>query len=68
MFVAGHVRVDDGAFPWAAVTFHQFMHFGRLVMVQGSFRIRKDRLPFVVAAERNCVLSDELVGMQPRLD
>src|SRR6266496_3974046 len=35
--LAGHVRVDDGAFLGGGSTFHQFMHIGRLVMVQGSY-------------------------------
>jgi len=34
--LAGHVRVDDSAFLGGGSTFHQFMHIGRLVMVQGS--------------------------------
>src|SRR5206468_10227430 len=34
--VDGHVRVDDSAFLGGGSTFHQFMHVGRLVMVQGS--------------------------------
>ena len=34
--LAGHVRVDNGAFLGGGSTFHQFMHIGRLVMVQGS--------------------------------
>ena len=33
--------VDDGAFLGGGSTFHQFMHIGRLVMVQGSSAIRK---------------------------
>ncbi len=36
--LAGHVRVDDGAFLGGGSTFHQSMHIGRLVMVQGSSR------------------------------
>jgi len=62
--LAGHVRVDDGAFLGGGSTFHQFMHIGRLVMVQGSSAFGKDLPPFVVAAERNCVFGLNIVGMR----
>src|SRR5205809_7373514 len=53
--LGGFVRVDDGAFLGGASTFHQFMHVGRFVMVQGSSAFGKDLPPFVIAAERNSV-------------
>jgi len=62
--LAGHVRVDDAAFLGGGSTFHQFMHGGRLVMVQGSSAFGKDLPPFVVAAERNCVFGLNIVGMR----
>ena len=62
--LAGHVRVDDGAFLGGGSTFHQFMHIGRLVMVQGSSAFGKNLPPFVVAAERNCVFGLNIVGMR----
>ncbi len=62
--LAGHVRVDDGAFLGGGSTFHQFMHIGRLVMVQGSSAFGKDLPPFVVAAERNCIFGLNIVGMR----
>ncbi len=62
--LAGHVRVDDGAFLGGGSTFHQFMHIGRLVMVQGSSAFGKDLPPFVVAAERNYVFGLNIVGMR----
>ena len=62
--LAGHVRVDDGAFLGGGSTFHQFMHIGRLVMVQGSSAFGKDLPPFVVAAERNSVFGLNVVGMR----
>jgi UDP-N-acetylglucosamine acyltransferase len=62
--LAGHVRVDDGAFLGGASTFHQFMHVGRLVMVQGSSAFGKDLPPFVIAAERNCVFGVNAVGLR----
>ena len=62
--LAGYVRVDDGAFLGGGSTFHQFMHIGRLVMVQGSSAFGKDLPPFVIAAERNFVFGLNIVGMR----
>jgi len=62
--LAGHVRVDDGAFLGGGSTFHQFMHIGRLVMVQGSSAFGKDLPPFVIAAERNSVFGLNMIGMR----
>src|SRR5882724_6371114 len=62
--LAGHVRVDDGAFLGGGSTFHQFMHIGRLVMVQGSSAFGKDIPPFVIAAERNYVFGVNVVGLR----
>jgi UDP-N-acetylglucosamine acyltransferase len=62
--LAGYVRVDDGAFLGGGSTFHQFMHIGRLVMVQGSSAFGKDLPPFVVAAERNSVFGINAVGLR----
>jgi len=62
--LAGHVRVDDGAFLGGGSTFHQHMHIGRLVMVQGSSAFGKDLPPFVIAAERNYVFGLNIVGLR----
>ena len=62
--LAGHVRVDDGAFLGGGSTFHQFMHIGRLVMIQGSSAFGKDLPPFVIAAERNSVFGVNVVGLR----
>jgi UDP-N-acetylglucosamine acyltransferase len=62
--LAGYVQVDDGAFLGGGSTFHQFMHIGRLVMVQGSSAFGKDLPPFVVAAERNSVFGVNVVGLR----
>jgi UDP-N-acetylglucosamine acyltransferase len=62
--LAGYVRVDDGAFLGGGSTFHQFMHIGRLVMVQGSSAFGKDLPPFVIAAERNSVFGANVVGLR----
>ena len=62
--LAGYVRVDDGAFLGGGSTFHQFMHIGRLVIVQGSSAFGKDIPPFVIAAERNYVFGLNVVGLR----
>ena len=62
--LAGHVRIDDGAFLGGGSTFHQFMRIGRLVMVQGSSAFGKDLPPFVIAAERNYVFGLNTVGLR----
>src|SRR5881394_1467353 len=62
--LGGFVRVDDGAFLGGASTFHQFMHIGRLVMVQGSSAFGKDLPPFVIAAERNSVFGLNMIGLR----
>jgi len=62
--LAGFVRVDDSAFLGGGSTFHQFMHVGRLVMVQGSSAFGKDLPPFVVAAERNYVFGLNVIGLR----
>lgn len=62
--LAGHVRVDDGVFLGGGSTFHQHMHIGRLVMVQGSSAFGKDLPPFVIAAERNFVFGLNVIGMR----
>jgi len=62
--LAGHVRVDNGAFLGGGSTFHQHMHIGRLVMVQGSSAFGKDLPPFVMAAERNSVFGLNVLGLR----
>jgi UDP-N-acetylglucosamine acyltransferase len=62
--LAGHVRVDDQAFLGGGSTFHQHMHVGRLVMVQGSSAFGKDLPPFTIAAERNCIFGINVIGLK----
>ena len=62
--LAGHVRVDDAAFLGGGSTFHQHMHVGRLVMVQGSSAFGKDLPPFVIAAERSSVFGINVIGLK----
>ena len=62
--LAGHVRVDDQAFLGGGSTFHQYMHVGRLVMVQGSSAFGKDLPPFTIAAERNSIFGINVIGLK----
>src|SRR4029077_17907031 len=62
--LAGYVRVDDSAFLGGGSTFHQFMHIGRLVMVQGSSAFGRDLPPFVIAAESNSVFGVNVVVLR----
>jgi UDP-N-acetylglucosamine acyltransferase len=62
--LAGHVRVDDGAFLGGGCLFHQHMHVGRLVMAQGGSAFGKDLPPFLIAAERNYVIGVNVVGLR----
>jgi len=62
--LAGHVRVDDQAFLGGGSTFHQYMHIGRLVMVQGSSAFGKDLPPFTIAAERNSIFGINVIGLK----
>ena len=62
--LAGYVQVDDGAFLGGGSTFHQFIHIGRLVMVQGMSGFGKDVPPFVVAAEHNSVFGVNVIGLR----
>lgn len=62
--LAGYVRVDDEAFLGGGSTFHQHMHVGRLVMVQGSSAFGKDLPPFTIAAERNSIFGINVIGLK----
>ena len=62
--LGGYVRVDDAAFLGGGSMFHQHMHVGRLVMVQGSSAFGKDLPPFIIAAERNFVFGLNVIGLR----
>ena len=62
--LGGYVRVDNGAFLGGGSVFHQFVHIGRLAIVQGGSAFGKDVPPFVVAAERNYVFGLNVVAMR----
>jgi UDP-N-acetylglucosamine acyltransferase len=46
--LAGHVRIEDGAFLAGGAGVHQFTRVGRLAMVAGLTKLVQDALPFVI--------------------
>ena len=64
VLLGGYVMVDDQAFLGGGSVFHQNMHIGRLVIVQGASAFGKDIPPFVIAAERNYVFGLNTVGLR----
>jgi UDP-N-acetylglucosamine acyltransferase len=62
--LGGYVRVDGGAFLGGGCVFHQYMHVGRLAMVQGGSAFGKDIPPFVIAAGRNYVFGLNVIGLR----
>ncbi len=62
--LGGYASVADGAFLGGGSTFHQFLHVGRLAMVQGGSGFSKDVPPFVTAAIRNFVVGLNMIGMR----
>jgi len=59
--LAGHVRIDDGAFIGGGSRFHQGIRLGRLVMAEGRFT--KNLPPFLSAA-KNQVYGMNIVGLR----
>lgn len=62
--LGGYVAIDDGAFLGGGSIFHQFMHVGRLAMIQGGAGFSKDIPPFLIAAEINFVFGVNAVGLR----
>lgn len=59
--LAGHVRIDDGAFIGGGSRFHQSIRIGRLVMAEGRFT--KNLPPFMSAA-KNQVYGMNILGLR----
>jgi UDP-N-acetylglucosamine acyltransferase len=59
--LAGHVRIDDGAFIGGGSRFHQGIRIGRLVMAEGRFT--KNLPPFLSAA-KNQVYGMNILGLR----
>jgi len=65
VMLAGHVSVGDQAYLAGAVGVHQFCRIGRLAMVGGQARIKKDVPPFVVIDDATSfVVGLNLVGLR----
>ena len=59
--LAGHLRIDDGAFIGGGSRFHQGIRIGRLVMAEGRFT--KNLPPFMSAA-KNQVYGMNIIGLR----
>ena len=59
--LAGHVRIDDGAFIGGGSRFHQGIRIGRLVMAEGRFT--KNLPPFLSAA-KNQIYGINILGLR----
>jgi UDP-N-acetylglucosamine acyltransferase len=64
VLMAGHVRIDDGAFLGGGSVFHQFIHIGRLAMVRGGCRFSKNIPPFCVGAGTNLAMGLNAIGLR----
>ena len=62
--LGGHVQIQDRAFLGGGATFHQYVHVGRLAMVQGRSGFSKDIPPFVIGAIRNVVVGVNVIGLR----
>jgi len=64
--LAGHVRVDDGAFISGNTVVHQFIRIGRLTMLGGGSSLTQDLLPFsmTTTSARNSLSGLNVVGMR----
>ena len=64
VLMAGHVKVDDGAFLGGGSVFHQFIRVGRLAMVRGGCRFSKDIPPYCVGAGTNLAMGLNSIGLR----
>ena len=64
---AGEVVVDDFAIISAEVLFHQFIHIGSFVMIQGGSRTSQDIPPYVIAGKEPIRYAGiNLIGLRRR--
>ena len=64
---AGEVVVDDNAIISATVLFHQFIHIGSYVMIQGGSRTSQDIPPFIIAGKEPIRYAGiNLIGLRRR--
>jgi UDP-N-acetylglucosamine acyltransferase len=63
--LGGHVTVDDKAYLSGGVAVHQFCRIGRLAMVGGLARVRRDVPPFVlIDGDTTMVVGLNKVGLR----
>ena len=64
---AGEVEVDDNAIISAEVLFHQFIHIGGYVMIQGGSRTSQDIPPYIIAGKEPIRFAGvNLIGLRRR--
>lgn len=62
--LAGHVKVESGAFISGNVVFHQFCRIGRLAMIGGFTGVNKDVPPYMLVRGPSTVRGINLVGLR----
>jgi len=62
--LAGHVKVEKGAFISGNVVFHQFCHIGRYSMIGGFTGVNKDVPPYMLVRGPSAIRGVNLVGMR----
>ena len=67
VMLAGHVKVEDGAYLSGAVAVHQYCRIGALAMVGGQAHVNKDVPPFVtVDGLSSLVVGLNMIGLRRR--
>ncbi len=62
--LAGHVRVETGAFISGNVVFHQFCRIGRYSMIGGFSGVNKDVPPYMMVRGPSVIRGINLVGLR----
>ena len=62
--LAGHVKVEKGAFISGNVVFHQYCRIGRYAMIGGFTGVNKDVPPYLVVRGPSAVRGVNLVGLR----
>jgi UDP-N-acetylglucosamine acyltransferase len=62
--LAGHVKVEDGAFLGGATIVHQHARIGQLAITRGGTRLGKDVPPFFMATDTNLVSGINRIGLR----
>jgi UDP-N-acetylglucosamine acyltransferase len=62
--LAGHVRVDEGAFISGNVVFHQFCRVGSYAMVGGFTGVNKDVPPYMIVRGPSIVRGINVIGLR----